>query len=166
MEKDETDSSLRPLLNGFFLVHTGNLVRIRLLSLHGLALQSADEIGTLWYARVLPKISHSIIDGCGRRPEAGRYFCRFRPRPSVRRVGPSEHKRLEEKPKSLKNVLRLFLPLFFFPNGIKIAEFSGLFKNARFPPLRLAWDVDRHIFFIHSIPKMKIEYRSEYNKGT
>jgi len=47
MEKDETDSSLRPLFNGFFMVHTGNLVRIRLLSLHGLALQSADEIGTL-----------------------------------------------------------------------------------------------------------------------
>lgn len=47
--------------HGYVLVFPGDMVRIRLLSQHGLALAGEDETGALRYASIVPDISHPIV---------------------------------------------------------------------------------------------------------
>lgn len=97
LEKIETDSSYCCSGDGFFLVCSRDLVRIRLLPFHGLALPSENGTGALRHAGILPKISHSVFDRLGRESKIGGHFCRFLSHSGIRSIGHNKFERLDEQ---------------------------------------------------------------------
>jgi len=101
LEKIEADSSYCYSGDGLFLVYSRDLVRIRLLPFHGLALPCENGIGALRYAGILPKISHSVFDRFGRESKIGGHFCRFLSYSGICNIGDKEFKRLDEQRKKV-----------------------------------------------------------------